>query len=600
MKEQKYFDILLWVHCSRRFSASDVVMHAQQNKQARDGVAHVGNYNRFISLEALTGQMNAMLGSKKFLLILDDFWCDADDFIDQWEKFVTCLKGGLPGSKILLTTQSNRTVEKTSIPGVTEVKHYPLLELENGHFFKLFMHHSWPSNCSLEKEKFECIGHNIAAKLKGDPGTAKIVGRQLRENIDIRYWEDAAKKDWLGDNMKARIWSYQQLPVHLQQCFAICCIFKKGYILRAERLIQLWMAEGLIKTINKEERMEDIGQSYLNELVSRFFLERHEHDKYGTYYQLHDLLHDLAECVQGDGFIGIEYTNSKNIPEHISRKLSRCENIRHISLPVDMVIELKDKICLMKNLCTLLCDRGNGIIPRKVLREILKNTKKLRVLAFPLSGQDLPDCIGNLKHLRFLFVHGSKPFKKLPDSICKLYLLQSLHLPSCDTLPKKFSELICLRFIDIKGETMSHISDLGRMTSLQVLRKFAVRKERKHELHQLENLNQLRGRLCITGLENVRCKEDAIRANLQRKSHIEELEVQWNSGERATDDFQVLDALQPHHNIRDLKIERFRGKRFPNWLLNNESFECLTKLQLIDCTSIKELPLILRTLQVYH
>ncbi|KAJ3707135.1 hypothetical protein LUZ61_010840 [Rhynchospora tenuis] len=604
VKEQKYFDILLWVHCSRKFSASDVVMNAQQNKKASEGayignhnpcVAHIGNHNPCISLEALTIQMNKMLDSKKFLLVLDDFWCDTDDFIEEWEKFIPCLISGLPGSKILLTTQSDRAVKKTSLPGVTEIKHYPLHELEEGQFFKLFMHHAWPRNRSLNKENFEIVGHKITAKLKGDPGATKIVGRQLRENIDITHWNKVAEKDCLGDNMKARIWSYQQLPVHLQRCFAICCLFQTGYMFRLDKLIGLWMALGLIETIDEGERMEDIGQNYLNDLVSRFFLEQHEVARYGTYYQLHDLLHDLAERVQGDDFIRIDYANSRNIPEHIARKLSQSENIRHISLPASMIIELKDKICLMKNLRTLMCTwHDNYTIPGKILQEILKNKDKLRFLELPPCSEDLPDCFRNLKHLRFLNVLGYLPLKKLPASIGKLYLLQMLAVPSCETMPKTktFSGLVSLRNIYATHGKVPHISDVGMLTSLQILSEFSVRKERGHEIHQLGNLNELRGRLCITGLENVTSTEDVVKAKIGSKRHLEELEIQWNSNERVVDDFDLLKDLQPHPDIKVFKIKGFRGNRFPNWFLNQNSLKKLTELQLTNCMNLKELPLL--------
>ncbi|KAJ3704249.1 hypothetical protein LUZ61_007954 [Rhynchospora tenuis] len=589
MKEQKCFDIFSWVHAPRNFNASEVVEKIVQNTKATDGALFEANYGHFVPLEALKEQMKATLGSKKVLLVLDDFWCDAEDEREQWEKFICCLSGWSPKSKILLTTQNEGAVKQADLPGVTEIKTYLLEELENGRFFELFMHHAWPSNYNIPREDFENIGRKIASKMKGDPGAAKIVGHQLRKNVpDILHWEDIAKKDWLGDSMKARIWSYQQLPVHLQRCFAFCCLFPKGSSILGHLLIQIWMAEGCIKPINKEERMEDIGENYLNELVCRFFLERHVDDGESIYYQLHDLFHDLGQEVQGDEFLRIESPNSNNAPLDRIQVLSQSENIRHIHLPVSTINKLEDIICPMKNLRTLICI---GTIPKEVLQNILEKTKKLRVLYLKKYGDiDLPDCLGNLKHLRFLCLEGPQPLKKLPDSICKLYLLQWLGLSiSCQSLPKEFCKLVSLRSIDFFGETQPIISDVGKLTSLQFLQKFYVRKDSGHELHQLENLNQLGRNLCITGLENVANIEDAVKANMPSKSRLVGFKFEWNSNERVIDDFQLLDTLQPHPNIRFLTINKFRGNRFPSWLLGQNSLKHLSALRLLDCTNVEEI-----------
>ncbi|KAJ1685281.1 hypothetical protein LUZ63_016671 [Rhynchospora breviuscula] len=139
---------------------------------------------------------------------------------------------------------------------------------------------------------------------------------------------------------------------------------------------------------------------------------------------------------------------------------------------------------------------------------------------------------------------------------------------------------------------MSHISYVGRLMSLQGLEKFVVEKKHGHEIHQLENLNQIRGRMCITGLENVTSIDDAVKANIPSKNHLEALEFQWSSDERVVDDFGLLDALKPHPNIRGLTINWFGGSRFPNWITGQNSLKHLTELQLIRCTSVKELPLL--------
>ncbi|XP_078167652.1 putative disease resistance protein RGA1 [Carex rostrata] len=588
-----HFDLPLWVHAPRKFKAIDVIKNMIEIIKAKECAP---NDIPSTSLEALLTQIRSMLGSKKLLLVLDDFWSDTEDFVAQWENFSSCLSSCLPGTRILLTTQSKNAAELASLAGVMEVEIYSLQEIQESHFLELFMNYAWPINCDLQKEEFEKIGQKLVVKLKGDPGAAKLVGHQLRGKLDLKHWKEVGEKDWLGDNMKARFWSYQQLPLDLQRCFALCSLFPKGFMLKRQFLINLWMAEGFIRPRDKEERLEDIGENYLHELVSRFFIEEVVDNKKGEiYYQLHDLLHDLAEHVQGDDFIRIDSFNFREIPTHISDRLSRSENIRHILLPSSMINELKKTLCLMKNIRTFFVLVDSCFVPKKVLQEVLKHMKKLRVLDLSHCVDDVPDYIGNLKHLRSLDIYGSLPIKKLPNSICKLYHLQTLVLPNCKSLPSDFSELISLRRFENFRETMSHISNVGRLTSLQCLDQFLVKKERGNELHQLENLNQLRGEMCISGLENVWNIADAVKANMQNKTHLEKLHYEWSSNERDTHNgtslftqhVQLLDALQPHPNTSALTLKGFKGERFPNWFLSRNSLEHLTSLTLMNCDKVE-------------
>ncbi|KAJ1694590.1 hypothetical protein LUZ63_011288 [Rhynchospora breviuscula] len=375
--EQNCFDLLFWVDAPRKFKAADLVLKMIQKKKAKDGVLHEANYDATnVELVTLLEQLKAMLGSDvKFLLVIDDFWCDDEGDRKQWEAFINGLIGWLQaGSKILLTTQNVGAVKQARLPDVPEIKAYHLQELKEGAIFELFMHHAKLSTdlLSIQRKEFEISGRKIAVKLKGDPGAAKLVGHQLSTELDLSRWQVIEEKDWSRDenNMKARIWSYQQLSVYLQRCFSFCCLFPKGFGFSVQLLINLWMAEGFIKPTKREDRMEDIGKNYLNELVHRFFLEKYVHQG-NIYYKLHDLFHDLAELVQGDHFLRIDDTDPINVPPH-ELLSSQTENIRHISLPASMIIECKDKICLAKNLCTLICTENNCNIPKKVLQNILK------------------------------------------------------------------------------------------------------------------------------------------------------------------------------------------------------------------------------------
>ena len=64
----------------------------------------------------------------------------------------------------------------------------------------------------------------------------------------------------------------------------------------------------------------------------------------------------------------------------------------------------------------------------KMIDELVQTFKCLRVLSLSSIGE-LHDSVGDLKHLRYLDI-GDTEIKHLPDSLCSLYNLQTLILPS--------------------------------------------------------------------------------------------------------------------------------------------------------------------------
>jgi hypothetical protein len=98
--------------------------------------------------------------------------------------------------------------------------------------------------------------------------------------------------------MGALWWSYQQLGFDVRRCFAYCSTFPKGYVFKRDELIHIWIAQGFVNTMSSAtEELEDVGQSYCDELLTFSFLqaERKIFDRKTEALTVHDLLHDLAE-----------------------------------------------------------------------------------------------------------------------------------------------------------------------------------------------------------------------------------------------------------------------------------------------------------------
>ncbi|XP_043693315.1 putative disease resistance protein RGA3 [Telopea speciosissima] len=262
------------------------------------------------------------------------------------------------------------------------------------------------------------------------------------------------------------------------------------------------------------------------------------------------------------------------------------------------------------------------------LKQFVSTFQGLRVLK--LSGlrmSEVPWSIGNqLEQLRYLDLCGNN-FRELPNSICRLYKLQTLRLEGC----KEFEEwptssvmtkMVNLRHLELGLDPSIKYMPLGlgQLSSLQTLGCFIVgngepdllrglfprrRKEMINKdmigggLGELHGLNQLGGELAIKELRNVKDVRDAKEANLKLKSELQSLTLSWSSGHSWTrvlsvaDEEQVLEDLQPHPNLKALKIEWYEGFKMSSWMIYSSSLlPNLVELTLWSCSNLYYLPLI--------
>nr|CAD1842844.1 unnamed protein product [Ananas comosus var. bracteatus] len=619
--DRQHFHPIMWVHASCNFNASeimkDIIQQAsiasepQEDLGNPDDIAatfhtHLSNLDTMVvgnlnTPEALQLKMNKKLNAKKFLLMIDDVWCDGEDHENNWDTLFRCLSKCccLPGSKILVTSQTDDAPRKIVAANGAAVVEYicHLEDLAENDFADLFIQYALPSRefDSHLREDLKEKCKTIAAKLNKDPTAAKMVGKTITTKLaDLlrsqgnlhAYLETIADRDWSGDKTKALMWSFRHLPAHLQRCFSYCRLYPRGYKFKALELVQLWMAQGFIKPDDLNERVEDAGDSYLKDLVSRFYIQCHNRFRRSSgtgkpvcYYTLHELLYDLAVKVTRSDCVRIEGNRQSEIPS----------TIRHLCIPADKLNEKKEEICKLKKLRTLIVTKGESVVSDEnvATTDTFKSLKKLRVLlVLGLNLENLAKFISEMKHLRILQVSGGTSEFVLPELVSTLYQLQVLEVENASSLPARLTDLVGLRYLRPSG-----IAEIGKLTSLQGLENFQVRKEKGYELEQLKSLNELRGRLRIDNLENVESKESASAADLKEKKHLDMLQLVWCNGEDNVNsnlEAEILEGLQLPPNLTSLYLDGYRGQSWPSWPENQTSN--IQELALRRCGMLEELP----------
>ncbi|PON49654.1 LRR domain containing protein, partial [Parasponia andersonii] len=231
------------------------------------------------------------------------------------------------------------------------------------------------------------------------------------------------------------------------------------------------------------------------------------------FFKMHDLVNDLAKFVSGEFCSRLDNKTSPTIvskTRYLSFVKRNVKDIQHFEALFDA-----------KRLRTFLPlgwrkETEQFLLNNLLLHELLRKVLCLRVLS--LSEYlivELPDSIGNLKQLRHL-----------------------------TQLPTNMGDLINLRYLYIE---MPH--EMYKMKNLQALTDFVLGEHSGSSITQLRELQQLRGYLCISGLQNVIDVKDVVEAKLKDK----------------------------------------RGTRFPDWV-GDYMFSNITVVSLSNCKNCCLLP----------
>ncbi|CAN6338956.1 unnamed protein product [Urochloa humidicola] len=587
---QKHFEVRVWTCVSLNFDVNRLIEEIGKYIPKVDG-ERIGSAGELIEQR---------LKNKRLLLVLDDIWDCSNE--DEWKRLLLPFKKSqVQGNIIIVTTRFPAQKEMM----IQRIDHSICLQgLEHKEFKELFLDFVFANGQSRKNHMLllEETGDKIVDRLDGSPLAAKTVGRLLKKQLDLVHWtrvlesKEWEQKDGKDDIMPALKLSYDYLPSQLQQCFYYCALFPQDYKFDREELINFWIGLDVLHSSHGEnKRVEDIGLSHLTQLVNHGFFENEEKKDGSTCYIIHDLLHELARRISSHECLSIESSRVRSVQfppsiRHLSINIddTSVEDRLTIKNCLDDLYALDKRLKVEKLRSLMLFGEHHGCF-LKALGDLFKEAKALRVVFLSQASYDVEDLLHNLYdlvHLRYLRIQSSPPVRtRFPNKVSRFYHMMVLDAKHCDVndLPRDMSNLANLRHFLVRNDTThSSIVEVGKLKSLQELRRFVVKQEYQgFELRQIGKLVELCGSLCISNIENVQAKEEADEAKLMQKSRLHELILCWNI-HRSTNDSaleeHVLERLKPSSNLLKLSIIGHGGATCPSWLGTRLSLKSLEYL----------------------
>ncbi|CAL2235933.1 unnamed protein product [Prunus armeniaca] len=562
-----HFEIRKWVCVSDPFD---------EIKIAKDisGDCATSSYQ----LDYVLQRMSESIQGKRFLLVLDDVWTENRQ---KWELLkVPLMQNGAKGSIILVTT---RKIEVANMMRATP-NMINLEGLSDEYCLAIFNHMAFPDGDVDESKAFEDISKKIVKKCKGLPLAAKTLGSLMQNKRTKREWKEVLNsKIWDLEKVEQEVFqplflSYYDLSPTIKCCLLYCAIFPKDYQFKRNDLIKLWMAQDYVISKGNKEK-EITGDAVFDNLVARSFFQDFEKNRNTgtiTSCKMHDIVHDFVQFLTKNECLIMDHTECAT-----SESKLLGDKVRHLTLRYF----LDGPLAILSNNCQKL--RTLATFDSRITTidsNLILQLKCLRTLN--LSGnsiKELPEEIGELKHLRHIDLSFNCILEKLPDSICGLYNLSTLRLTWCSKLkklPENIGNLINLKHLYVKGcdDLESLPKGIGRLTSLQTLDvcRCGGDKDEAFQIGDLRMLN-LEGSLAICLVGDATDKREVEKAQLWDKKlfHLA-VAFEWQTNSNSSN-VEILNALRPHPDLESLGIWYHNGTTWPNWMqsLHNLRFLCV-------------------------
>ncbi|KAL8052259.1 hypothetical protein ABFS82_06G198300 [Erythranthe guttata] len=412
------FERRAWVCISSEFSPKEIMKEVVlQLLEPDEDKLNVLEIMERSTLESVKSMVHDRLQGKPYFIVLDDVWEAA-----HWQSLTSAFPNEEDKTSILLLTTRNQGVTKDD-----HIYAHKIETLNRAKSWELFLKKAFTGNVVECPEELKATSRDILEKCNGLPLAITVIGGLLKKHGQSKdEWNKVLKgmnSHLTGENSVSYIMelSYHDLPPHLKSCFLCMGFFKEDATIRAEKLIQVWIAQGLIPPKgDKDETMEERARDYLGELINRNMIQVKGMTKDDRVKNclIHDFLHDLA-ITKAKEEISLEILRDEGGGSQSSQKSRH----RVIYCGTERPVFSSQKNNHIRSL--FFHGAGNNIFGGST---VWKNFQLLRVLDFENVGlKSLPDAIGEIVGLRYLGLRNND-IKELPISFSHLKNLQVLDI----------------------------------------------------------------------------------------------------------------------------------------------------------------------------
>lgn len=472
------FEVRGWATISQTYALSEIVLRILKDIGAPlDGKKDV------------IQQLYQTLFGRKYLIVLDDVWDTRA--LDDMKRLFPDNKNG---SRIILTTRDSKVA---AYANCLDTYHEMQLLNEDMSWNLLREEIFLQKNCPPELVE---IGKEIARQCQGLPLAISAIGGHLKKGkLSEEYWK------YVSENLKSVLQttndssleiltkSYDYLPHPLKACFLYFGSFPEYHHIDVSRLVRFWIAEGFVKP-SRSNRMEEIAEEYLRDVIERNLVFVHEYDSFGKPKTcgIHDLFRDI--CIREarkEKFLCILNTEASFHRQEIKsqrRLILSAKNVtNNDESPFSSLASRDGSFSATRSLICLGTHTTSSII--KLAPGLLK-VFKLSTLSIGLQVAIL-----ELVNLTYLELDDVYIF---PPSISRLRNLQTLvsYSTCIKYIPSEIWKMPKLRHLLMWGFHLPDVQEEGTnsciLTSLQTLSSVIDFRCTQEVLTRIRNLNKLK------------------------------------------------------------------------------------------------------------
>ncbi|XP_021288285.1 disease resistance protein At4g27190-like [Herrania umbratica] len=586
LKETQKFNIVIWITVSKEMNISKI----QKCISRAMGLTLPDDDDETIK----AGMLNEKLTQKgRYVLILDDLW----DKLSLEEV-------GIPkpsnGSKLVVTT---RKLDVCRYLDCREVKMPTLLEQDARSLFLEKIGRN-----VLNYPDLLPIVESVVEQCAGLPLAIVTVASSMKGISNIHEWRNALNElsrpiksvNGLDERVFQKLkFSYDHLEdERVQHCFLCCALYPEDWNISEFRLIELWIAEGLVEEMDSEQAEFDQGYTILNKLKNNCLLGNGESI---GHVKLHDLVRDMALRLTSAKLHWLVRAGMQL--QEIPHVREWSEDLETVSLMGSEFLQIPSEMsppkchmlttlllsnCLVAGIPDCFFEQMKGLkvldLSRNFIRSLPSSISKLEALTVLLVREcpllEKVPSFSKLEALKKFDLKGTK-IKKLPHGMERLVNLNYFVLDEEEVPSGILSKFSCLRHLVVRNAFLKgeEIGELKKLEFFQI--RFYALNELNTYVQALHGRRQLPSRYQIRVSHHKRMLFFGL--NSEKTIELNGCEI-YRAGVNFPSDLQQLNIVEGAIDIPDEEV-------FFPWFMAtpNGVFSFLKEINIFDCQKIKKL-----------